>query len=322
MSQVMYIDDHFQSGGTTIGFPSLQSLTIQDLPSLQGFSREGGRELLPRLTSLKIEGCPKLSLPYLPSVERLEVSDCNEVVLGSISNLKSLISLSVSYNEGELNYLPHGMLLNLTSLKELTISRFRKLKCLPTELFSLIALETLRIWDCDEFESFPEQGMEGLKCLKYLTLGYCRKFTSLTEGIQHLSCLETLTIWRCPELVALPDGIKFLTSLHKLQLLGSTKLVVLPEALRYVPALQSLWIDECPNLASLPHWLGDLTSLQTLRIRYCEKLTSLPASIQGLKNLQELYIKRCPELVKRCEKETGEDWYKISHIPDVYLVVD
>ncbi|KAL5738779.1 hypothetical protein ACOSP7_031540 [Xanthoceras sorbifolium] len=333
MSQVMYIDDHFQSGGTTIGFPSLQSLTIQDLPTLQGFSREGGRELLPCLTSLNIVRCPKLSLPYLPSVERLGVSFCNEVVLGSISNLKSLISLSVSDNS-ELSYLPHGMLLNLTSLKELYISYFSKLKCLPTELFSLIALETLRIWECDEFESFPEQGMEGLKCLKYLDIHDCRKFTSLTEGIQHLSCLETLTLRRCPKLVALPNGIKYLTSLHKLQLSGSTELAVLPDALRYVPALQFLSIFFCPNLASLPHCNTTvsalsylyihflLSSLQTLRIGYCEKLTSLPASIQGLKNLQELYIDGCLELVKRCEKETGEDWYKISHIPDVYLDVD
>ncbi|KAL5736688.1 hypothetical protein ACOSQ2_031476 [Xanthoceras sorbifolium] len=220
MSKVMYIDDHFQSGGPIRGFPSLQSLTIDNLPILQRFSRDGGRELFPCLTSLKIDRCPKLTLPHLPSAERFEVSYCNEVVVGSISNLKSLISLSVSGNS-ELNYLPHGMLLNLTSLKELSISYFRKLKCFPTELFSLIALETLNISWCDEFESFPEQGMEGLKCLK------------------------------------------------------------------------------------------------TLRINGYPKLTSLPESIQGLTNLHKLYIRDCRELVKRCEKETGEDCYKISHIPHV-----
>ncbi|KAL5737090.1 hypothetical protein ACOSQ2_031888 [Xanthoceras sorbifolium] len=316
MSQMMYIDDHFQSGGTIRGFPSLQSLTIDDLPSLRRFSREGGRELLPCLTSLVIVSCPKLTLPHLPAVEQLKVSECNEVVLGSISNLKSLISLSVSGNT-ELNYLPHGMLLNLTSLKELSISGFSKLKCLPTELVNLIALETLGILGCEEFESFPDQGMVGLKCLKYLNFDCCMKLTSLPEGIRHLSCLETLTFWGCPALVTLPGGIKYLTSLHKLQLSGSTKLAVLPEALRYVPALQFLSISYCPILASLPHWLRDLTSLQTLSIHDCPKLTSLPASIQGLVKLQNLYIRKCPELVKRCEKETGEDWYKISHIPDV-----
>ncbi|KAH7511223.1 hypothetical protein JRO89_XSUnG0219700 [Xanthoceras sorbifolium] len=237
MSKVMYIDYHFQSGGTTRGFASVQSLTIKDLPSLQRFSRGGGKDLLPCLVFLEITKCPKLTWPHLPAVEQLKVSECNEVVLGSTSNLKSLISLSVSSNS-ELNYLPH-------------------------------------------------------------------------EGIQHLSCLETLTLFDCPELVPLPNGIKYLTSLHKLQLSGPTKWAV--------SALQFLSISYCPILASLPHWLGDLTSLQTLRISSCPELTSLPASIQGLTKLQKLDIFYCPKLVKRCEKETGEDWYKISHIPYVNI---
>ncbi|KAK2637585.1 hypothetical protein Ddye_032377 [Dipteronia dyeriana] len=155
--------------------------------------------------------CPKLTLPHLPSVEQLTVEGCNEVILGSI--------LGVLGND-ELNYLPDGMLLNLTSLKTLEVNYFRKLKCLPTEIVSLTSLETLDIWSCSELESFPEQGMEGLKCLKYLSLGYCPRFKALTEGLQHLSCLETLSLHGCPELVALPDGMKYLSSLRNLTLRG------------------------------------------------------------------------------------------------------
>ncbi|TXG47393.1 hypothetical protein EZV62_026687 [Acer yangbiense] len=361
MSRVMYIDDHFQGGGMTRGFPSLQSLKIENLPSLQRFSREDGRKLLPRQTSLIIENgrkllprltsliienlpslqrfsredgrkllpcltsliivkCPKLtSLQHLPSVEQLTVSGCNEVVLGSISNLKNLISLELSNDN--LNYLPEGTLLNLTSLKTLNISGFRKLKCLPTEIGSLSSLEKLDIKCCPELESFPEQGMEGLKSLKYLTLQSCRKFTSLTEGLQHLSCLESLSLNNCPELVALPDGMKYLTSLCHLKLSGSydleiaSKWEVLPDVLRYVPALQSMSISFYENLKSLPRWLGDLTSLQSLTISYCPKLPSLPASIQGLTMLQDLIISGCPELKKRSEKEKGEDWYSDTHGP-------
>ncbi|KAK0592067.1 hypothetical protein LWI29_012717 [Acer saccharum] len=321
MSQVMYIDDHFQGGGMVRGFPSLKSLVIADLPSLQRFSREDGRELLPCLTSLDIRRCAELTLPHLHSVEELTVWNCNEVIRGSISNLKNLISLEVREND-ELNYLPDGMLLNLTSLKKLKVEWFKKLKCLPTEIVSLTSLERLHIEYCGELESFPEQVMEGLKCLKYLTLYNCRKFKSLTEGLQHLSCLETLSLDGCPEMVALPDGMKYLTSLRSLRLSGynfeiDSKLEVLPEALRYVPALQSLSIWYYSNLASLPHWLGDLTSLQTLEISYCPKLSSLPAGIQGLTMLQKLVIDGCPELKKRCEKGKGEDWYKIAHIPNV-----
>ncbi|KAK2633723.1 hypothetical protein Ddye_028515 [Dipteronia dyeriana] len=207
-------------------FPSFKSLKIEDFPSLQRFSREDGRELLPCLTSLDITNCRKLTLPHLPSVEKLK----------------------------------------------------------------------------------------------------CRKFTSLTEGLQHLSCLETLIFIDCPELVTLPDGMKYLASLHHLELSGhdfeiASKLEVLPEALRFVPALKSLSIYYYSNLASLPHWLGDLTSLQTLTVIRCPKLSSLPASIQGLTMLQKLHIRGCPELAKRCEKEKGEDWYKIAHIPIVEVSI-
>ncbi|TXG47845.1 hypothetical protein EZV62_027139 [Acer yangbiense] len=331
ISRVMYIDDNFQGAGIMRGFPSLQNLTISYLPSLQRFSREDGRELLPCLTSLDISKCPKLTLPRLPSVTELRVSDCNDILLGSISNLKSLTLLHVWDNDTLID-LPQCMLLNLASLNQLSIRNFSKLKCLPTELVGLSALEALDISWCDEFESFPEQGMEGLKSLKNLQLHECRKFTTLSEGLQHLSCLEKLTLNGCPEMVALPDGIKYLNSLQHIQIssdrieiqsssikpcgfeviewsfwryeepIGSpklAKLAILPEALQYVLALQSLYISSYPNLASLPHWLGNLTSLQTLIIYDCPKLSSLPASIQGLTKLHKLAIQKCPELVKR-----------------------
>ena len=53
----------------------------------------------------------------------------------------------------------------------------------------------------------------------------------------------------------------------------------------------SLW--DCPNLESLPEGISALTSLQTLDIRLC------------------------PMLLKRCKKQIGEDWHKISHIPNL-----
>ncbi|CAL5391647.1 unnamed protein product [Camellia sinensis] len=70
----------------------------------------------------------------------------------------------------------------------------------------------------------------------------------------------------------------------------------------------------------MPEWLGNLTSLQSLYIFYCRKIPSLPDGFERLTNLQTLTIMGCgPELLRRCQKEKGEDWYKIAKIPKIDL---
>ncbi|KAK4564518.1 hypothetical protein RGQ29_006549 [Quercus rubra] len=72
------------------------------------------------------------------------------------------------------------------------------------------------------------------------------------------------------------------------------------------------------ELESLPEeWFKNLTSLERLDIRYCPNLTSLPEGMSHLTSLQRLDIRGCPQLKQRCEKENGEDWDKISHIPNL-----
>ena len=45
-------------------------------------------------------------------------------------------------------------------------------------------------------------------------------------------------------------------------------------------------------------------------------LKSLPDEMRDLSSLQILEIRRCPELQRTCEKETGQDWDKITHITE------
>ncbi|XP_050261363.1 disease resistance protein RGA2-like isoform X2 [Quercus robur] len=74
------------------------------------------------------------------------------------------------------------------------------------------------------------------------------------------------------------------------------------------------------KLESLPEeWFKNLTSLETLRIWECPNLTSLPEGMSHLTSLQRLSIQGCPKLKQRCEKENGEDWDKISHIPNLTI---
>ncbi|KAJ0613072.1 hypothetical protein HanHA300_Chr01g0034251 [Helianthus annuus] len=56
-----------------------------------------------------------------------------------------------------------------------------------------------------------------------------------------------------------------------------------------------------------------------LRIEDCNGLLSLPDEIQSFKDLNKLEITRCKHLNKRCKREKGEDWHKISHIPDLSI---
>ncbi|KAK7848349.1 putative disease resistance protein rga4 [Quercus suber] len=56
--------------------------------------------------------------------------------------------------------------------------------------------------------------------------------------------------------------------------------------------------------------------LQRLSIRYCPRLKSLPNFLHTIP-LQNLKMEWCPILKERCKRGTGEEWPKISHIPNI-----
>ncbi|KAJ9559298.1 hypothetical protein OSB04_013912 [Centaurea solstitialis] len=82
------------------------------------------------------------------------------------------------------------------------------------------------------------------------------------------------------------------------------------------PSPEILHIASCMNFISLP---SNLPKLKRLMITYCPALRSLPDGLQCLGELDYLEISGCEDLVRRCEKETGEDWPKISHVPNIHL---
>jgi len=131
-----------------------------------------------------------------------------------------------------------------------------------------------------------------------------------------LTHLRELTLADCKSCLSLPQ-LGNLPSLKKLTIRGCSQIEGLDEALQHVAALQWLELEDFPNLTSLPDSLGNLSLLQHLSIRVCPKLICFPASIQSLTNLKSLRIYNCPELEKRCTRETGEDWPKISHIQNL-----
>ncbi|KAM0005494.1 putative virus X resistance protein-like, coiled-coil [Helianthus debilis subsp. tardiflorus] len=102
-------------------------------------------------------------------------------------------------------------------------------------------------------------------------------------------CLQRLTIRWCGELISLPNNL---------------------------PKLEYLELYICEKLISLP---CNLPRIREMEFEGCDGLLSLPDEIQSFKDLNKLEIRRCKHLCKRCKRNTGEDWHKISHIPDLSI---
>ncbi|XP_015963059.1 disease resistance protein RGA2-like [Arachis duranensis] len=294
MKDVKYIDeDSYDGVEEKVAFKSLKELTLIDLPKLERILRDEGVEMLPLVSKLTIPCSPNLKLPILQSVEVLE-----------IKGLKS--------DNEDMASFPEEIFLSMRYVKQLTISSFRKLKVLPQELGTLSSLQKLHIHDCVELESLAENVFQGLSSLRRLIISDCQRLKSLSSVVEHLTCLESLRILFCPELTTLPTNMNKLTALHHVFIEGRV-----PEGLQCIPSLKSLTLLV---VDSLPEWLGDMTSLESLYIGRSPRIRSLPSSFRNLTNLRSLTIEKCAGLEQRCQRETGQDWPNIAHVPHVQLI--
>ncbi|KAK4485088.1 hypothetical protein RD792_007696 [Penstemon davidsonii] len=276
-------------------FPRLEELYLRSLPNLEGLLKVEMVEMFPNLQTLSIRGGPSLILPKLSSLKSLYADSCSSVTLTSFAKLDNVTDLRMAIDES-MTCVPQQTLGNLTNLKRMTLVG-------PSE------------------HSLPVEGLRGLKSVKELNILKSKTLTYLPkEWIPHLTALETLYIIHCPEFVEFPEEIKYLQTLTRLNLSNLPKMTCLPNSLQHLISLQSLSLWELPRLTLLPDWLGNFTSLYALTIIKCPNIASLPAIIQGMENLKKLTIQACPELKRRYgQKEKGEDWHKIAHIPDLWI---
>ncbi|XP_057497420.1 putative disease resistance protein At3g14460 [Actinidia eriantha] len=243
---------------------------------------------------LKLKVLPEQMQTLFPSLDKLDLSCCPEIE---------------SFPDGGLP----------SNLRELRISHCKKLVDRRRE-WGLQRLPSLRDfeWSGDEDvgDSFPEEGLLP-STLTTLSIRDLSNLKSLNKkGFQLLCSLESLVIENCPQLRSLPEE-GFPASLEFLWIRECPQLRSLPEE-GFPASLEFLWIEECPQLRSLPEERLP-ASLKILRIKNCPQLQALPE--KGLPpSLSELEIKYCPLLKPRCQRDRGDDWHKIAHIP--FILID
>lgn len=343
MHGVERISKELYGEGTIRSFSALRELVLVDFPNLKEWPSPNGGNAFPNLTKLIVSKCPQLKkMPFIPSLQHLEIRNCCEVLLLSFQNITSLKTLVIEKIMDLLSFSSTSLLNNplltsldiiscpelrllpsklgsLTTLRSLSIRWCEKLICLPQGVQKLSALESMEIGDCHCLSKLLVDGTEGLSSLRTLSIENCSNLSSLSIGLQYLTSLENLTIMYCPKLDDLPHSVQHLSSLRRLTIISCPALASLPEGLQNLTVLHCLEIRSCPRLTELPRWIHKLVSLRSLAISDCPGITFLPQGLKNLTELQHLSFQDCHELEDRCEPTSGVDWPKISHVPFIQI---
>ncbi|KAI9078926.1 hypothetical protein K1719_039075 [Acacia pycnantha] len=285
------------------GLVSLKSLWIMSMHKLEYIYYKGcssSTNFFPSLEELIIWRCGRLGgwvreenvqntrgnfLPPFSRLLNLQINDCPELsCMPTFPNLVTLLELRESSMKPLLDTLTGPS----TSNDKAT---------------SLSKLKSLKIDGIDDLEAFPGEWMQNLSSLEELSI---QGFSSPDVPFRHMrnlsAPLEEFTIdnidsWRGDENYNIQ--CKNLCCLH---------------------SLKRIYFCKCDHLVALPDWICHLHSLRLIEVQFCDSLESFPEGMCRLTNLQTLQVDGAsPPLKERCQRETGAEWPKIAHIPDIWI---
>ncbi|KAG6743374.1 hypothetical protein POTOM_054328 [Populus tomentosa] len=283
-------------------FPQLEQLEISRCPKLKSLC--GPEELLGDSMSTEsfCSGCPTLETLALSNCSNFESLFCSlpslvNLKIVSCGKLQSLPGMDFSASSEPLagNSNGNSEVCEYTNLKLEHCSNLKTVHCL------LPSLENLELYNCGQLEPFLGMGL------------------SSSSGLSSPSKLKSLVIRGCRKLLAGCDkwGMGRFPSLSTLSLDYSDEVESSLKQRSFFPApFTFLSICDLPNLTSLE--LQGFTFLYGLELKDCPKLQSLSeGSLPS--DLFSLYIRSCPLMEQRCQQDTGEDWPKISHVPNISI---
>ncbi|XP_074334424.1 putative disease resistance protein RGA1 [Apium graveolens] len=325
---------------TILNFCGLLMLEEWLEPVMCGDDEDQTTLSFPKLEVLKIRSCFKLKkipVSCFPSLARLEITNLyNSMILETISrNVSSLTYLrlwnisGVEGNSTNMDSIINELLRN--SSPSLTILDLYDCQGL-TYLNLGVAVEEIKVSDCPDLKCINI--VDESTCLKDLMVERCPSFSEWMFGQSLSSTLVELKLGPFSEesdefpwpfdstsssIISFPNLI--LLALHGWEKVSS----ILPAGniddriSATFPALTELNIFNFEGLEALPDSLAKLPSLKELFIENCKILEILPTFDES-HSLQCLRIYGCPVLTERCMKGSGGEWFKIQHIPYVYLV--
>ncbi|KAB1671029.1 hypothetical protein [Gossypium barbadense] len=268
----------------------------------------------PSLSSLGIQNCPLILMPLYPSLDEGLM-----LFYTSSRPLKQTIKMNINAKAPSTS----TSSLPLSKLKSFHVYNIEGLDThtLDECLQHLTSLKRLTIRDCKEVDL---EGMqwEPLKNLSHLEIDNIPKLVSLPIGLQHLVQLKTLKIHNCNGLRSLLPVFQHLTSLEDFLVMDCKELELSGAGIQIFQdhtSLRFLQLQNIPKCRHLPEWLQHLTNLQRLFLVNLPNLTSLPHQMHCLTSLKYLHIQEIPQLEERCRKDIGADWQKIAHIPNIWL---